>query len=202
MEFEFLSIRKPVEDVVLREKGSRFLNFAYPVRNETEIKDRLAHLRNLHPKANHHCYAYRLGTNGEQYRANDDGEPNGSAGLPIYNQLLAHDVTNILLVSVRYFGGIKLGVGGLVRAYKESAKMCLQEAEIVRRELQMSLEVTFDFAQQNSIFTLLNRYDAKIINFEAAQQCLITALVRAASVEELCHQLSELRSVDFEIKED
>ncbi len=197
-----MSIRKPVEDVVLREKGSRFLNFAYPVRNETEIKDRLAHLRNLHPKANHHCYAYRLGTNGEQYRANDDGEPNGSAGLPIYNQLLAHDVTNILLVSVRYFGGIKLGVGGLVRAYKESAKMCLQEAEIVRRELQMSLEVTFDFAQQNSIFTLLNRYDAKIINFEAAQQCLITALVRAASVEELCHQLSELRSVDFEIKED
>ena len=120
MQFEFRTIKSPVEDILLKEKGSKFLGFAYPVNDEKELKKSLDALKAEHPKATHHCYAYRLGLNGENYRANDDGEPSGSAGLPIYNQLLANELTNILLVVVRYYGGTKLGVSGLVKAYKLS----------------------------------------------------------------------------------
>lgn len=164
--FEFQTIKKPIEDTLLKEKGSKFIGFAYPVNSETDIKERLNHLYEIHPKATHHCYAYRLGINGENYRANDDGEPSGSAGLPIYNQLLAHQITNVLVVVIRYYGGTKLGVGGLVKTYKESAKYTLEQAEIITKELETELDIQFKFSQQNQIFTLLNKYEAKIIEFD------------------------------------
>lgn len=106
------------------------MGYAYPVQDEEEVKQILDELRQKYPDATHHCYAYRLGFEGENYRANDDGEPNGTAGLPIYNQLLSRELTYCLVVSVRYFGGIKLGVSGLIKAYKESAELTLDEAEI------------------------------------------------------------------------
>jgi uncharacterized YigZ family protein len=125
------------------------------VNNEEELKHALEKIRAEHPKATHHCYAFRMGLNGENYRANDDGEPSGSAGLPIYNQLLAHEITNVLVISVRYYGGTKLGVSGLVKAYKESAKITLEEANIITKELETTVEIQFNFNQQNIIFTLL-----------------------------------------------
>ena len=102
MKFEFSTIKEPVENILLKEKGSKFIGFAFPINSETDLKKNLEKIREEHPKATHHCYAFRLGLNGENYRANDDGEPSGSAGLPIYNQLLANDLTNILLIVVRY----------------------------------------------------------------------------------------------------
>lgn len=104
MTFEYKTIEKPIENTLLKEKGSKFLGFAYPVNNERELKAALEKVREEHPKATHHCYAFRMGLNGENYRANDDGEPSGSAGLPIYNQLLANEITNVLVISVRYYG--------------------------------------------------------------------------------------------------
>ena len=166
MEFSFNTIKSPVGNILLKEKGSKFLGFVFPVENEKEVKDALAKVKEEHPKATHHCYAFRLGINGENYRANDDGEPSGSAGLPIYNQLLAHQVTQILVISVRYYGGTKLGVSGLVKAYKESAKLTLESAEIITKALESNLEIHFDFNQQNVIFTLLNKFGAKIIDFK------------------------------------
>ena len=136
MKYEYQTIEKPIENVLVKEKGSKFIGFAYPILSENDYKEKLNKIKELHPKATHHCYAFRLGLNGENYRINDDGEPSGSAGLPIYNQLLAHDVTNILLIIVRYFGGTKLGVGGLVKTYKESAKSTLEEAKIITKELE------------------------------------------------------------------
>ena len=164
--YQFNSIKSPIEDILLKEKGSKFIGFAYPINNEEDIKQYLQKIYDNHPKATHHCYAYRLGINGENYRANDDGEPSGSAGLPIYNQLLAHDITNVLVVIVRYFGGTKLGVGGLVKTYKESAKLTLENTEIIVKELETRVELSFDYVYQNLIFTILNKFDAKIINFD------------------------------------
>ena len=154
MNFSFQTIKFPVENILLKEKGSKFIGFAFPVNNVKELKNALEKIREEHPKATHHCYAFRLGMNGENYRANDDGEPSGSAGLPIYNQLLANNLTNILLIVVRYYGGTKLGVSGLVKTYKESAKLTLDEAEIITKELESDLEIEFDFHQQNIIFLL------------------------------------------------
>lgn len=190
--FDFQTIEHETEDVLLKEKGSRFIGFAYPVMSEAEIKNRLQNLRNLHPKATHHCYAYRLGVQGENYRANDDGEPSGSAGLPIYNQLLAHHLTNVLLVVIRYYGGTKLGVSGLAKAYKETAKSTLEHTKIVTKELESRIELKFKFSQQNVIFGLLNKYKAKIISFEAADICQIVASVRTSQKESISDELSEM----------
>lgn len=190
--FEFQTIDREIEDFLMKEKGSKFIGFAYPVNSESEIKSRLNHLREIHPKATHHCYAYRLGINGQNYRANDDGEPSGSAGLPIYNQLLAHQITNVLVVVIRYYGGTKLGVGGLVKAYKESAKYTLEQAEIITKELESKIELKFKFSQQNLIFTLLNKYDAKIISFEAEDICTIEANFKTSKKESISDELSEM----------
>ena len=190
--FEFQTIEKPIEDILLKEKGSKFIGFAYPVNSEAEIKERLNHLYEIHPKATHHCYAYRLGINGENYRAHDDGEPSGSAGLPIYNQLLAHQITNVLVVVIRYYGGTKLGVSGLVKTYKESAKFTLEEAEIITKELESEIEIKFKFSHQNQIFTLLNKYDAKILDFDAQEICIIKASIKIAKKENISNELSEM----------
>ncbi|WP_294250748.1 YigZ family protein [uncultured Chryseobacterium sp.] len=198
MTFEYKTIEQPIENILLKEKGSKFIGFAFPVNNEQELKAALDKVRNEHPKATHHCYAFRMGLNGELYRANDDGEPSGSAGLPIYNQLLAHEITNVLVISVRYYGGTKLGVSGLVKAYKESAKITLEEAVIITRELEDEIIIRFNFSQQNTIFTLLSKYEAKIIHFDALERAVITARIKIKDRERIMEAFSNMQSVDTE----
>ena len=198
MQFSFKTIRSPLENILLKEKGSKFIGFAFPVNNEAEIKAALEKVRTEHPKATHHCYAFRLGIEGENYRANDDGEPSGSAGLPIYNQLLANELTHILLIVVRYYGGTKLGVSGLVKTYKESAKLTLEESEIITKDLESEVEIEFDFNKQNQIFTLLNKFDGKILNFFSEEQCKIIAKINTSQKENISEQLSEMQNISFE----
>jgi uncharacterized YigZ family protein len=198
MIFEYQTIAQPVEDILLKEKGSKFLGFAYPVNQEIEVKNYLEQLWKIHPKATHICYAYRLGLQGENYRANDDGEPSGSAGLPIYNQLLAHEITHVLVAVVRYYGGTKFGVSGLVKAYKECAKLSLEPAEIIVKELECSLKINFAYHQQNLIFTLLNKMDAQIIHFETLEDFQITASLKIIKKESISELLSEMPSVSFQ----
>lgn len=193
MLYEYQTIEKPVENILLKEKGSKFIGFAFPVQDETELKETLERVRTEHPKATHHCYAFRLGLKGELYRANDDGEPSGSAGLPIYNQLLANELTNILLVVVRYYGGTKLGVSGLVKAYKESAKVTLEEAEIITKELETKIEITFNFNQQNVIFTLLSKFDAKVLNFDAEQNAVILARIKTKYTDDIVDSIHNIQ---------
>ncbi len=197
MEFSFNTIKLPIENILLKEKGSKFIGFAFPVENEKEVKEALGKVKEEHPKATHHCYAFRLGITGENYRANDDGEPSGSAGLPIYNQLLANNVTEILLIVVRYYGGTKLGVSGLVKAYKETAKYTLENSEIITKELQSELEIQFDFAQQNVIFTLLNKFDAKIIEFKTEENCTILSKLKTSDKENISDLLSEMQNISY-----
>ena len=199
MEFSFNTIKSPVENILLKEKGSKFIGFAFPVDDEEDLKKSLQKIREEHPKATHHCYAFRLGMKGENYRANDDGEPSGSAGLPIYNQLLAHDITNVLVIVVRYYGGTKLGVSGLVKTYKESAKITLQEAEIITKELESQIEIRFGFSQQNQIFTLLNKFDGRILDFLSDEKCVITAKIKTSLNENISEQLSEMQNISFKI---
>ncbi|MFW2136017.1 IMPACT family protein [Chryseobacterium sp. TY4] len=196
--FEYQSIEKAVEDVLIKEKGSKFIGFAYPVVSEEEVKSCLQKLYEEHPKATHHCYAFRMGLFGENYRANDDGEPSGSAGLPIYNQLLAHQLTNILVVVIRYYGGTKLGVSGLVKTYKETAKYTLESAKIITKELESDLKLSFKFSQQNIIFSLLNKNGAQILNFDAQQICTIDARIKTSQKENISNQLAEML-LDFKI---
>lgn len=198
---EYKTIEKPVENTLLKEKGSKFIGFAFPVNNETELKSALDKIRTEHPKATHHCYAFRMGLNGENYRANDDGEPSGSAGLPIYNQLLAHEITNVLVISVRYYGGTKLGISGLVKAYKESAKITLEEANIITKELEIEIEIQFLFNQQNIIFTLLSKFDAKILNFDSQQTAIISARIKTKHKDDIIDALSNIQHVACKIIE-
>ncbi|MBP7173062.1 MAG: YigZ family protein [Cloacibacterium sp.] len=199
MQFSYQTIKKSVENILLKEKGSRFIGFLCPVYNEADCKNTLESIRIEHPKATHHCYAFRMGLKGEHYRANDDGEPSGSAGLPIYNQLLAHDLTQVLLVVVRYYGGTKLGVSGLVKAYKECAKLALEQAEIITKELESEMKITFKFNQQNVIFSLLNKFYAKVLQFEADENCLILAKIKTSDQEKISELLSEIQYVSFEL---
>ncbi|WP_294308011.1 YigZ family protein [uncultured Chryseobacterium sp.] len=199
--FNFKTIESPVKNILLKEKGSKFIGFAFPVNNEEELKTALEKIRSEHPKATHHCYAFRMGLHGENYRANDDGEPSGSAGLPIYNQLLANEITNVLVISVRYYGGTKLGVSGLVKVYKESAKITLEEAHIITRELETTIEIQFNFNQQNLIFTLLSKYDAKVLQFDAHEKCIVTASLKLSQKESISEKLSEMQYVSFKYKD-
>lgn len=199
MIWEYKTIRTPLAEIITKEKGSKFIGFAFPVENLEEVKKVLEEVKLLHPKATHYCYAYRLGIRGEQYRANDDGEPSGSAGLPIFNQILAHDLTDIIIISVRYYGGTKLGVSGLVKAYKESAKLTLEACEMLTKELESDLRINFPFDIQNNIFTLLGKFEAKILDFQSEKNCFILARIKSVHKKSISEKLSEMPNVSFEI---
>ncbi len=165
----YQSVLEAEQPELLKEKGSKFYGYAIPVSNEQEVKSALERIKKEHYAARHWCYAYRLGPKGEVYRVNDDGEPNNSAGQPIYGQLLAFDLTNTLVIVVRYFGGVKLGVGGLISAYKTSSQLILHSSQIVKHPIYKEVEVSFDYGAMNSIMRMIKDYDLKILsqNMEA-----------------------------------
>ena len=199
MSYSYQILKSPVKEVVYKDKGSKFIGFAIPVANEEEFKIELEKIKIAHPKATHHCYAYRFGISGEEYRANDDGEPSGSAGLPIYNQLLAHDVSDILMVVVRYYGGTKLGVAGLIKAYKETTKLTLEEAIFSTKILESKLFLKFQYSEQHLIFTLLNKFEAKIVEFKTEKDCNISATLPTEKIKSISEKLSEMPNIVFEI---
>ncbi|WP_417429554.1 IMPACT family protein [Halpernia sp.] len=200
--FSFKTIKKPISEILLKEKGSKFIGFASPISSEEDFKNYLAEIKKTHPKATHHCYAFRIGIDGENHRANDDGEPNGSAGLPIFNQILAKELTNICVVVVRYYGGTKLGVSGLVKAYKNCAQETLDLAEFITKDLTILIEINFKFSVQNSIFSLINKYEGKILEFITAGNCTIKAEIKSVDFEKFIENLAEIHEVNFEILED
>lgn len=156
------SIKNDVKEILMKEKGSKFIGFAFSVENEDEINAKLLELKEVYPDATHHCYAYRLGFDGEIYRANDDGEPSGSAGIPIYNQIRSAELTYTLVVIIRYFGGTKLGVGGLIQAYKKAAELTLAEAEKISFIQKEKYFIRFEYAQQNEVQKILESLNAEI----------------------------------------
>ncbi|WP_313578244.1 YigZ family protein [Chishuiella sp.] len=195
----YQTIEKPIEDVIFKELGSKFINYAYPVENEDEIKMYLENLYEIHPDANHHCYAYILGIDKKNYRANDDGEPSGSAGLPIYNQLLSAEITNILVVSVRYFGGTKLGIPGLVKAYKYAAQVVLEEAKIVERFVSKRIKMIFNYDQQGIVERNVERMDGTVKDKHFSDKCMFTISVRESKLNEFIHMFDEYYQMEIKV---
>ena len=150
----YLTIAAPAE-AIYKEKSSKFLTYAYPVHSEEEIRELLEVLYKRHYDATHHCYAWRMGPHGEQFRSNDDGEPSGTAGKPILGQLLSNSLTDCLIVVVRYFGGTKLGVSGLISAYKESAAAVIEEAEIIEKTVDRVFTIEFPYLVMNDVMRII-----------------------------------------------
>jgi uncharacterized YigZ family protein len=161
-----------------KERGSKFLATAIPVRDENEVKQELELIRKEYYDARHHCYAYVLGFDKAAWRANDDGEPSGTAGRPIHGQIQSHDLTNILIVVVRYFGGIKLGVGGLINAYKTAASDALSNAEIVERTVDEFYEIKFNYEAMNEIMKIVKDDGLHLLNTKFDLECSLTFKIR------------------------
>jgi len=182
-----------------KEKGSKFLAFAYPVFSENEIKEHLAELRKEFYDARHHCYAWKLGIDGNRYRANDDGEPSGTAGKPIYGQLLSHELTNILIVVVRYFGGTKLGTSGLIHAYKTAAKDAIENTSIVELTVNDTIEVKFDYGVMNEVMRIIKDENPEIITQDFNLNCKMELSIRKSKTEMLISKLKKLESVRIDV---
>lgn len=182
-----------------KEKGSKFLAFAYPVKNEGDIKEKLEHLRKRYYDARHHCYAYILGKDQAVFRANDDGEPNHSAGDPILGQIRSKGLTEVLIVVVRYFGGTKLGVSGLIHAYKTAAAEAIANNEIITAILHEKVKIDFEYLNMNEVMKLIKDYELQILEQHFDNQCQLVVEVRQKILEEITLKISDLNRVKIHI---
>lgn len=183
-----------VSEGFVKEKGSKFLSFAHPVRDLEAIKDILEHTRKQYHDARHVCYAYRLGPLGEDFRSSDDGEPSGTAGRPILGQLRSVDVTDVLVVVVRYFGGTLLGTGGLIQAYKDAAREALDSAVILEKTVDEEFSVYFDFEHLNAVMRLIKLWEARIVSEEYNTACSMRLSIRKAHLDGI---KEAIQKIDF-----
>ena len=194
MEDTYKTIDAPAEGLY-KEKGSKFIALAYPVYTEEEVKDIVAELKKQYYDARHHCYAYSLGADKGRFRANDDGEPNHSVGDPILGQIRSADLSNILIVVVRYFGGTKLGVSGLINAYKTAAADALANATVVEKHETALLQVLYAYPQMNDVMGLVKAYDLPIRDQHFELDCRLTLEVRRKLQEEVTTKLATIAGV-------
>lgn len=174
----YKTIIKPSEETLFKDRNSKFFGYAFPVTTEEEIKELLDALKKKHYSARHHCYAWQLGIENTRFRANDDGEPSNSAGQPIYGQIQAFEVTNILIVSVRYFGGTKLGVGGLINAYKTSAQLTLDSSDIIEKTIDIHYKLSFGYDLMNNVMRIVKEKNIEIVSQKLEMDCQYIIAVR------------------------
>lgn len=197
MIFECNTIKKDILEVIYKDKGSKFIGYAFRVMNVGEVNKKLDWVKAQHPTATHHCYAYRLGFAGKKYRVNDDGEPSGTAGLPIYNQLLSLDLTFTLLVIVRYYGGTKLGVSGLIKAYKGSAALVLEEAKIIQLEKTDKFILQFPYSSQSEAMRTIEKYQAELLAQTYMETCELEVEITKRNREAFIQQLENYPNIDI-----
>ncbi len=191
MEADLYKTIEEAVEVTMRERSSKFLSFIYPVENEEQIREALDALRKRYFDATHHCYAWRLGPRGEQFRANDDGEPSGTAGKPILGQMLSHEITDCLIVVVRYFGGTKLGVPGLIAAYKESAANAIEAATVVERTVDRRFTIDFPYLVMNDVMRVIKEEQPRIAGQEFDNLCTIHLTIREGRADILIEKLKK-----------
>ncbi len=194
----YLTIAAPAE-AVYKERSSKFLAYAYPVTSEGQIKEILDSLRKQYYDATHHCYAWRLGAYAELFRSNDDGEPSGTAGKPILGQLLSHELTDCLIVVVRYFGGTKLGVSGLIQAYRESAQEAIAASEIVEKTVDTTVRVEFSYVGMNDIMRIVKEETPHIEEQIFDNLCSMTLSIRQSRAQRLIDRLKKVEGATTEI---
>lgn len=184
-------------EILYKEKNSKFYGYAFPIVTEDEIKLHIERLRKQHYGAVHFCYAFQLGTESVYFRANDDGEPNNSAGMPIYGQIQSFGLTNILIVVVRFFGGVKLGVGGLISAYRTAAQMALVDAEIIEKTINIYYQISFDYKNMNKVMRIIKEKNLEIITQVMNESCSITIATRKKNAELIFDIFATVFEVDI-----
>ena len=195
----YRTLRGPVDSEVYKVKGSKFMAFAFPVESREEIETILLRIRENHRKANHCCYAWKIGTENPEVRFNDDGEPTNSAGKPIYGQILSVDLTNVLVVVVRYFGGTKLGMGGLIQAYRESSRQALADARVVEKQITLSFLLHFDYAEMDRVMRLVKETSAEITGQDMEMDVRLRVRVSKKNESAFTDQLSSMRGIKLTV---
>lgn len=194
----YLTVENKVE-TLYKEKGSKFFSFVFPVKDLSEVKSILDELKKKYYDATHHCYAYILGFEKETFRMNDDGEPSSTAGKPIYGQLQSKNLTNVLLVVIRYFGGTKLGVSGLIKAYKTAAAECLSAAMIVEKKVRLSYKVMFPYEKMNAVMSLLKEIKAEQTKHIFETECSMEVLVESSQQNKFEDAISKIEKTNFSL---
>ena len=202
MKDTYKCISKASEEVLFKDKNSKFFGYAYPITSEEEAKVHIEDLKKKHHQARHWCYAWQIGKENHQFRANDDGEPSNTAGMPIYGQIQSFDVTNILIVVVRHYGGIKLGVGGLINAYKTTAQMALENSKIVKRTIDKVFVIKFDYPEMNLVMRVIKEHNLNIIEQKLELDCEIHISVRKKIAEEIYKKFESIYKVEIKNLED
>jgi len=185
MSDQYKTLLKPSKEILFKERNSKFYGYAFPVENETQAKKFIEDLRKRNSKANHVCFAWQLGIENPSFRVHDDGEPNNSAGSPIYGQIQSFEITNVLIAVVRYFGGTKLGVGGLIQAYRTTAQLALENSIIVERTQEEYFSITFQYAAMNSVMRIIKKYKLKIVSQSTDVACNYVLAVRKTAAENI-----------------
>jgi len=194
-EDEYLTIEKKSEGL-FKDKGSKFIAHAIPCSTEAEVKAELDKLRKEYYDARHHCYAYILGFDKSAFRMNDDGEPSGTAGKPIHGQLLSHDLTNILVVVIRYFGGTKLGVRGLINAYKFATIDALENNDIITKIIKEEYQLTFDYVDMNAVMRIMKEENLEQVGQDFQMTCTLNFVVRKKNADRVVKRFNDLRKLD------
>ncbi len=179
----YRTIEFATDEILLKEKSSKFYGYSFPLNTEEEVKSHIESLRKKHTHAVHFCYAFQIGTENIHYRVNDDGEPSSTAGMPIYGQIKSFELTNLLLVIVRIFGGTKLGVGGLISAYKTAAQMTLESASIIEKTIDIHYEIVFDYKNMNKVMRIIKERNIEILSQKMEINCEILISVRKKNAE-------------------
>ena len=195
----YKTIKNPSAEVIFKDRGSKFLGYAFPISSEKEVSPIITILKEKHHKARHWCYAWRLGVDNNLFRANDDGEPNNSAGQPIYGQILSYELTNVLIVVVRYFGGTKLGVGGLINAYKTAAKLALDTSDIIERTIDEHFALNFDYVDMNKVMRLIKEKNINLLKQEMQMDCNFEISVRKKEAKKIKKAFEDLRCVNIKV---
>jgi uncharacterized YigZ family protein len=196
LEDVYKTIAFPSDEILFKEKNSKFFGYAFPIQFESEIKPIIDLLRKQHPHAVHYCYAYQIGADTIIYRANDDGEPSNTAGMPIYGQIQSFGVTNVLVVVVRFFGGIKLGVGGLISAYRTAAQMTLESSEIIEKTINIHFQIAFDYKNINKVMRVIKEKGVEIASQKMEMSCEIEIFTRKKNAE----MIFDIFNTMFEVK--
>lgn len=181
-----------------KDRGSRFLAFAFPMATVEEFKQQLQQLKKEHPKAVHHCFAYRIGLDGNLFRVSDDGEPSGSAGRPILGQIDSKELTNLGIIVVRYFGGTLLGVPGLINAYKSAASMALQLIPVVQKSVEVPYDLQFDYTRMNEVMVIVKQYNCTVIMQEMQLFCHLRIGIPKARLDDVLYKLRDLHTVEVQ----
>ncbi len=194
----YKTLESAAEEVLFKDKNSKFFGYAFPIESEENVKQIIEKLKKQHHAARHWCYAWQLGTETIRFRANDDGEPSNSAGQPIYGQIQSFGVTNVLVVVVRYFGGVKLGVGGLISAYKTAAQMVLGNSKIIEKTINIDFVLSFDYKDMNKVMRIIKENSITIIKQQLELNCKIYISVRKKTVDKIKEVFSPLYEIKIE----